>query len=120
VQLELSNEGRYALRALVYLAWADEQLTADREAGCFHRGISLAVALLVGLILAAEAIRNHAAIEPAVLGAGLAAVMLVAWHVHAAFRATPANFPVPRAASSSRIPPNNVRIGYRKSKGVQR
>jgi Rrf2 family protein len=30
VQLELSSEGRYALRALVYLAWADEKVTADR------------------------------------------------------------------------------------------
>ena len=30
MQLELSSEGRYALRALVYLAWADEKLTADR------------------------------------------------------------------------------------------
>jgi Rrf2 family protein len=30
VQLELSSEGRYALRALVYLAWAGERVTADR------------------------------------------------------------------------------------------
>jgi Rrf2 family protein len=30
VQLELSSEGRYALRALIYLAWADERVTADR------------------------------------------------------------------------------------------
>jgi DNA-binding IscR family transcriptional regulator len=30
VQLELSSEGRYALRALVYPAWADERVTADR------------------------------------------------------------------------------------------
>jgi Rrf2 family protein len=29
VQLELSSEGRYALRALVYLAWAGERVTAD-------------------------------------------------------------------------------------------
>jgi Rrf2 family protein len=28
--LELSSEGRYALRALVYLAWVGEQVTADR------------------------------------------------------------------------------------------
>jgi Rrf2 family protein len=26
----LSSEGRYALRALVYLAWVDERVTADR------------------------------------------------------------------------------------------
>jgi Rrf2 family protein len=30
VQLELSSEGRYALRALVYLASAGERVTADR------------------------------------------------------------------------------------------
>jgi Rrf2 family protein len=30
VQLELSSEGRYALRALIYLARADEKVTADR------------------------------------------------------------------------------------------
>lgn len=29
MRLELSNEGRYALRALLYLAWAGEQVTAD-------------------------------------------------------------------------------------------
>ena len=30
MQLELSSEGRYALRALVYLAWTGERVTADR------------------------------------------------------------------------------------------
>jgi Rrf2 family protein len=30
VQLELSSEGRYALRALIYLARAGERVTADR------------------------------------------------------------------------------------------
>ena len=30
MRLELSSEGRYALRALVYLAWAGEQMTAAR------------------------------------------------------------------------------------------
>ena len=30
MQLELSSEGRYALRALVYLAWAGERVTAHR------------------------------------------------------------------------------------------
>jgi Rrf2 family protein len=28
--LELSSEGRYALRALIYLAWVGERVTADR------------------------------------------------------------------------------------------
>jgi Rrf2 family protein len=38
--LELSSEGRYALRALIFLAWAKEQVTADRisaEAGIPRR-----------------------------------------------------------------------------------
>ena len=39
------------------------------EAGRFHRGISLAVVLIAGLVLAAETIRNHAPLELAVLGA---------------------------------------------------
>jgi Rrf2 family protein len=30
MHLELSSEGRYALRALVYLAWIGERTTADR------------------------------------------------------------------------------------------
>jgi Rrf2 family protein len=30
LRLELSSEGRYALRALVYLAWVGERVTADR------------------------------------------------------------------------------------------
>jgi hypothetical protein len=90
------------------------------EAGRFHRGISLVVAFIAGLILAAEAIRNHAPLELAVLGAVLVTVTLVAWHLHAAFRATPANFPAPPTAPSSKIPTDPVQMGYRKSRGVQR
>jgi Rrf2 family transcriptional regulator, iron-sulfur cluster assembly transcription factor len=30
LRLELSSEGRYALRALLYLAWLGERVTADR------------------------------------------------------------------------------------------
>jgi len=106
-----SHEGREIVRAMD--PWPHS------EAGRFHRGISLAVTFIAGLILAAEAIRNHAPLELAVLGAVLAVVALVAWHLHAAFRATPANFPVPRAVSSHRISTDNVQTGYRKSKGVQ-
>jgi Rrf2 family protein len=36
VQLELSSEGRYALRALIYLALVGEQATADRVAAEAH------------------------------------------------------------------------------------
>jgi hypothetical protein len=107
-----SDEGREVVRAMD--PWPHS------EAGRFHRGISLAVALIAGLILAAESTRNHAPLELAVLGAVLAAVMLVAWHLHAAFRATPANFPTPRAAPSSNILTDPVQMGYRKSKRVER
>jgi Rrf2 family protein len=36
LKLELSSEGRYALRALVYLAWVDERVTADRISAEAH------------------------------------------------------------------------------------
>ena len=36
MRLELSSEGRYALRALIYLAWVDEQVTADRISAEAH------------------------------------------------------------------------------------
>jgi hypothetical protein len=84
------------------------------EAGRFHRGISLAVALVAAHILAAELVRNHAPAELAVLSAALVVVALAAWHLHAAFRASPANFP-------DRAPPlrtlaEPTRAGYRKGK----
>ena len=107
-----SDEGREVVRAMD--PWPHS------EAGRFHRGISLAVALIAGLILVVEALRNHAPLELAILGAVFTTTMLVAWHLHAAFRATPANFPVPRTASSTDITSNTVQIGYRKSKGVRR
>ena len=77
------------------------------------------MALIAGLILAAEAIRNHAPLELAVLGAVLATVILVARHLHA-FRATPANFPGPHPMPPESIPEEALRTGYRKSKGMQR
>jgi hypothetical protein len=107
-----SDEGREVVRAMD--PWPHS------EAGRFHRGISLAVALIAGLILAAEAIRNHAPLELAVLGAVLAVVALAAWHLHAAFRATPVNFPTPRAAPSSNILTDPVQMGYRKGKRMER
>ena len=107
-----SDEGREVVRAMD--PWPHS------EAGRFHRGISLVVAVIAGLILAAEAIRNHAPVELAVLGAVLTVVVLVAWHLHAAFRATPANFPAPRVSPSPKIPMNPVLSGYRKGKRVER
>jgi disulfide bond formation protein DsbB len=106
-----SDEGREVVRAMD--PWPHS------EAGRFHRGISLAVAVIAGLILAAEAVRNHASLELAVLGMVFAAVMLAAWHLHAAFRATPANFPAPRATPTSNVPTDPVQKGSRKDKRVE-
>ena len=86
------------------------------EAGRFHRGISLAVVLIAGLVLAAETLRNHAPLELAVLGAVFLAVVLTAWHLHAVFRASPANFPT----SPPRVPAEPVHLGYSKGKGTGR
>jgi Rrf2 family protein len=36
LQLELSSEGRYALRALLYLAWIGERVTAERISAEAH------------------------------------------------------------------------------------
>ena len=36
MRLELSSEGRYALRALIYLAWVGERVTADRISAEAH------------------------------------------------------------------------------------
>lgn len=36
LRLELSSEGRYALRALLYLAWVEERVTADRISAEAH------------------------------------------------------------------------------------
>jgi Transposase DDE domain len=103
-----SDSGREVVRAMD--PWPHS------EAGRFHRGISLAVALVAVLILAAEALRNHAPLELVVLGAALVVVALAAWHLHSAFRATPANFPAPRTTPSRPIPEGTLRTGYRKGK----
>ena len=107
-----SDEGREVVRAID--PWPHS------EAGLFPRGISLAVTLIAGLILVAEAIRNHAPLELTVLGVVLVVVALAAWHLHAAFRATPANFPVLKAPAPDPIPTDSLRTGFRKSKEAQR
>jgi len=107
-----SEHGREVVRAMD--PWPHS------EAGRFHRGISLCVALVAGLILAAEILRNHAPLELAVLGAALVVVALALWHLHAAFRTTPANFLVHRATPTSSIPEEDLRTGYRKSKNARR
>ena len=107
-----SNEGREVVSAMD--PWPHS------EAGRFHRGISLCVALIAALILAAEALRNHAPPELAILGAAFVVVSLVVWHLHSAFRTTPANFPVSRAKFSRFVPDERLRTGYRKGKGTRR
>ncbi len=106
-----SDDGREVVRAID--PWPHS------EAGRFHRGISLVVALIAGLILSAEALRNHAPLELAILGAGLVVVAMVAWHLHSAFRATPASFPAPWTPPTG-VPTATPLTGYRKSKETRR
>ena len=83
------------------------------EAGRFHRGISLVITLLAALTLLVAALRNHAPLEVAALAAAIMVVAAVAWHLHAAFRQTPANFP-----RGKEPPPAHVPLtGYKKPKG---
>jgi len=103
-----SEHGREVVRAMD--PWPHS------EAGRFHRAVSLCVALVAGLILTAEALRNHAPPELAVLGSALVVVALTLWHLHAAFRTTPANFPVLRVTPSSPTTEEALRTGYRKNK----
>jgi len=107
-----SDEGRE-------IAWAIDPWPRS-EAGRFHRGVSLCVVLIAALILAAEALRNHAPLELSLLGAALVVVALTAWHLYSAFRTTPANFPVPRTTTSPPIPEETLRTGYRKGKESRR
>jgi hypothetical protein len=44
------------------------------------------------------------------------AVVLTAWHLHAAFRASPANFPT----SLAQVPAEPVPLGYSKGKRTDR
>jgi hypothetical protein len=79
----------------------------------------MAVALVAALVPVAEATRNHAPMEVAILFAAFAAAAAVAWRLHAAFRATPTNFPVP-APPPPAIPVASLRVGYRKKKETER
>lgn len=84
------------------------------EAGRFHRGISLSVVAIAALVPLAEATRNHAPVEAAIIGAAFAAAATVAWHMHAAVRATPANVPTPA------MPAGSPGVGYSKQKEAKR
>jgi hypothetical protein len=71
-------------------------------------------------IPADRACSTHGPLELVVLGTGLAVIARKAWHLHSAFRATPANFPIPKAPSTDPTPGDSLRNGYRKSKRAQR
>ncbi len=107
-----SDEGREVVRAID--PWPHS------EAGRFHRGISFSITLVAALILIAESVRNHGPAEVLVLGTALAATALTAWHMHKAFRASPANFPTPSPTPSPRVPAKRDHSGYRKSKEARR
>jgi hypothetical protein len=68
------------------------------EAGRFHRGVSLLLAVLAVLVLVVGAVRNHAPSEVAALAALLVLALLVGRWLLRDFRAHPANFPSPSAS----------------------
>lgn len=80
-----SNSGREIRRSLA--PWPHS------EVGRFHRGLSLTLILLAGLVLTVEALRHHQPTELLVLGVLLATVAAMGRHMLAAFHASPANFP---------------------------
>jgi len=90
------------------------------EAGRFHRGISLVLALVAAVILAAETLRNHALLDLVLLGAALVIVALTLRHLYSAFRTSPANFPVFQAEPPPSVPKAVQSAGYRKSKQMRR
>ena len=49
MRLELSSQGRYALRALLYLAWIEERATADRISAEAHVPRRLLARILANL-----------------------------------------------------------------------
>lgn len=102
-----SNSGREIRRSLA--PWPHS------EVGRFHRGLSLTLVLLAGLVLVVEALRHHQPAELIVLGVLLVAVTTMGRHMLTAFRASPANFPVYQGSQTT-IPEEVLRDGYRKSK----
>jgi hypothetical protein len=78
------------------------------------------IALIAGLILAAEVILNHAPLELVVLGTALAAAGSVSLRMHKTFRASPINFPVPTGPQPTPIDAGSLCTGYRRGKGTRR
>jgi hypothetical protein len=73
------------------------------EAGRFHRGLSLMLVALALLVLVAGAVRNHDAVDAAVLLGILAATLAVGRWLWIDFRAHPSGFPAPAPAHGLRL-----------------
>ena len=89
-----SSNGREVTRAVA--PWPHS------EAGRFHRGISLVLVGLAGVLMLVASARH---LEPSTLVLGLP-LLLTAWfglRYSAHFRATPANFPAPTPATGLRV-----------------
>lgn len=73
------------------------------EAGRFHRGLSLMLVALAGLIVLAAGVRHHGPAEAALLLGVLAAAGLAARWLVRDLRAHPAGFPEPTASHGLRF-----------------
>ena len=82
-----SDRGREIVRPLD--AWPHS------EAGRFHRGLSLVLAALAGLVAVVELVRHHEPAEALALGGALAIVVLAARWLARDFVAHPSGFPAP-------------------------
>ena len=81
------------------------------EAGRFHRGLSLMLVALAGLVLAVGMVRNHHAADLALLVGLLVGAAVLARSLLRDFIAHPANFPAPTSASGVRMPVDAPRAG---------
>ena len=91
-----SDEGREVIRHLD--PWPHS------EAGRFHRGIALVPVALAALVCVVSAIRHHGPAELLVAGCALALTGLEARYLLAAFRRSPAGFPVATSTPASVAP----------------
>jgi hypothetical protein len=74
------------------------------EAGRYHRGIALVPVALAALVCVVSAIRHHTAVELLLASAALALTAAEARYLLAAFRRTPAGFPVPTVTPAPDAP----------------
>jgi Flp pilus assembly protein TadB len=93
-----STNGREVTRAVA--PWPHS------EAGRFHRGMSLALVGLAAVLILVTGAR-HPQPSTLVLGLPLLLTVLLGRRYSAHFRATPANFPAPTAATGLRVTPTS-------------